>query len=287
MPVPVTMPGNIETPSGKGAGDENFPVGSFLLPKALRPHVAVYYAFARAADDIADNPALEPQDKVDRLNALDRALTGEDAGDDPALAKAHAVRRSFLQTGVDLDHARDLLSAFKQDAVKTRYDNWDDLIDYCNRSAAPVGRFLLELHGEDRAGFAWSDPLCNALQVLNHLQDCADDYDEMGRVYLPGDWMSENGVTVDDLKAAQSSSGLRVVIDRCLEETVKLLNDAEKLPGNLTSRRLAMESAIIVRIAQKLTTKLQRRDPVKMRVKLNKAEFFVCSVRGVVAGLLK
>ena len=283
----MTMSENIETPSGKGAGDENFPVGSFLLPRPLRPHVAVYYAFARAGDDIADNPVLEPQDKVDRLNAIDRVVAGEDAGDDPALAKAHAVRRSFLETGVQLGHARDLLSAFKQDAVKTRYDSWDDLIDYCNRSAAPVGRFLLELHGEDRAGFAWSDPLCNALQVLNHLQDCADDYDEMDRVYLPGDWMSENDVTVDDLKAPQSSSGLRAVIDRCLEETVKLLDDAEKLPGNLTNRRLAMESAIIVRIAQRLTTKLQRQDPLKIRVKLNKAEFVGCSVRGVVAGLLK
>ncbi|NNE21073.1 MAG: squalene synthase HpnC [Rhizobiales bacterium] len=277
----------IETPSGKGAGDENFPVGSFLLPKPLRPHVAVYYAFARAADDIADNPALEPRDKVDRLEAFDRAVTGQDDADDPALAKAHAVRRSFLQTGVHLDHARDLLSAFKQDAVKTRYNSWDDVIDYCNRSAAPVGRFLLELHGEDRAGFAWSDQLCNALQVLNHLQDCADDYNQMNRVYLPGDWMAENNVTVDDLKASQSSSGLRRVIDRCLEETDKLVNDAEKLPGNLTNRRLAMESAVIVRIARKLTTKLKRQDPVKMRVELSKPDFISCSLRGALAGLLR
>ena len=285
--MPVTTSENIETPSGKGAGDENFPVGSFLLPKSLRPHVAVYYAFARAADDIADNPALEPHDKVDRLEAFDRAVTGQCGADDPARAKAHAVRRSFLQTGVHLDHARDLLSAFKQDAVKTRYDSWDDLIDYCNRSAAPVGRFLLELHGEDRARFTWSDPLCNALQVLNHLQDCAEDYDQMDRVYLPGDWMAENNVTVDDLKAAHSSSGLRRVIDRCLGETSKLLKDAEKLPGNLSSRRLAMESAIIVRIAKRLTAKLQQQDPVKMRVELSKTEFVSCSMRGALSGILK
>ena len=139
------MSDNHETPSGKGAGDENFPVGSFLLPKKLRPHVAVYYAFARAADDIADNPDLNSEEKISRLNNYDLALIGEADQDDAALAKAHAVRRSFLETGVHLDHARDLLSAFKQDAVKTRYETWAQLIDYCNRSAAPVGRFFARI----------------------------------------------------------------------------------------------------------------------------------------------
>lgn len=280
------MSDDLETPSGKGAGDENFPVGSFLLPKKLRPHVAVYYAFARAADDIADNPDLSSEEKVRRLDAFDHAVVGEANKDDLTLAKAHAVRRSFLETGVHLDHARDLLSAFKQDAVKTRYESWDQLIDYCNRSAAPVGRFLLELHGEHRAGFAWSDPLCNALQVLNHLQDCAEDLRDIDRVYLPSDWMAQNGVTIDDLRQPQSSTGLRKVLDMCLGETKQLLDSAEKLPAKLENRRLAMESAIIVRVAQTLAGKLKRQDPVQMRVKLSKPEYLACSARGILAGLL-
>ena len=277
---------NVETPSGKGADDENFPVGSFLLAKRYRPHIAAYYAFARAIDDIADNPELEPQDKVDRLNAMDLALIGEAGVGDPAYAKSHNLRRSFLETGVDFAHARDLISAFKQDAVKNRYENWADLMDYCNRSAAPVGRFLLELHGEELEAFAWSDPLCNALQVINHLQDCAKDYAQLDRGYLPGDWMAAEGVTVDALAEKRSSPELRRVIRRCVKETQTLMVDARKLPHHLVNRGLAMESAVIVKIAQKLVKKLYRYDPVRRRVELSKPELVVCGVLGAVSGLL-
>ena len=178
-----SKPETAETPSGKGAKDENFPVGSFLLSKAVRPHVAAFYAFARAIDDVADNPEIAPQAKVDRLDGFDKALMG--LNDDPAFEKAHIIRSSLIYTGVPIQHCRDLISAFKQDAVKSRYDNWDDLIDYCDRSAAPVGRYLLDLHGVSKDLYPASDALCNALQVINHLQDCQEDYREMDRVYLP------------------------------------------------------------------------------------------------------
>ena len=164
----------IETPSGKSAATENFPVGSALLPRALRPHVATFYAFARAIDDIADNPALDPADKIARLNAFAATLTGHPAGHpftESGLEKAEALRHSLRETGVTAQHALDLISAFKQDAVKNRYDNWAELIDYCTRSAAPVGRYLLDLHGEDKRHYPLSDALCNALQIINHLQD--------------------------------------------------------------------------------------------------------------------
>jgi len=162
-----------ETPSGKGSKDENFPVGSLLLSKVVRPHVAVFYAFARAIDDVADNPKLAPEEKIERLDGFDQALMG--LNDDPAFEKAHIVRSSLIYTGVPIQHCRDLISAFKQDAVKSRYENWDELIDYCDRSAAPVGRYLLDLHGVSKDLYAASDALCNALQVINHLQDCKDD----------------------------------------------------------------------------------------------------------------
>ncbi len=276
----------VETPSGKAARDENFPVGSILLPPALRPHVAAYYAFARAGDDIADNPDLAPEDKIARLDAFDAALaTGQ--GDPVALAKPLRLRRCLLAAGVDLRHARDLLVAFRRDATKLRYADWGELMDYCAVSAAPVGRFLVELHGEDPAAFAASDPLCAALQVLNHLQDLKDDHRRLDRVYLPRDWMAAEGVTVHDLHAPAASPGLRRVIDRCLERTDTLIDQAHRLPGRLANRRFAMESAVIVRLAARLAARLRKGDPVAGRVALNRGDFVLCGIGGVIAGLVR
>ncbi len=271
----------IETPSGKGAGQENFPVGSFLLPARLRPHVACFYAFARAIDDIADNANLEPGDKVRRLEAMRRGLTGTATAGDAGLEKALAIRESLDATGITTQHCEDLISAFKQDAVKLRYANWAELIDYCNRSAAPVGRYLLDLHGENTGDYPWSDALCNALQVINHLQDCTQDLADLDRVYLPQDWLSEEGTTTNALRDTASSPGLRRVLDRCLDGTRELLNDARKLPGTLGSRRLALESAIIVRIAERLTGELSHRDPVAERVELTKPQALRCAAAGM------
>ena len=274
-----SQPETAETPSGKGAKDENFPVGSFLLSKAVRPHVAVFYAFARAIDDVADNPEITPQEKVDRLDGFDKALMG--LNDDPAFEKAHIVRSSLIYTGAPIQHCRDLISAFKQDAVKSRYDNWDDLIDYCDRSAAPVGRYLLDLHGVSKDLYPASDALCNALQVINHLQDCQEDYREMNRVYLPQDWMAGAKIDVDALNKPFTGRGLRQVIDVCLNETAELLNIARQLPGPMSSRRLAMESAAIIRIAERLVDELRLRDPLAERVSLTKPQYMLCCAQGI------
>lgn len=276
---------SVETPSGKGSGDENFPVGSFLLPAHLRPHVARFYAYARAIDDIADNPNLAPEDKIARLTGFAEAIDGGHA-DDPRYVTAHRCRASLSETDVATQHCLDLVAAFKQDAVKLRYDDWNDLMGYCYLSASPVGRYLLDLHGEAHSGYPASDALCNALQVLNHLQDCQADYRALDRVYLPQDWMRAEGATVEELDGTQSSPGLRRVIDRCLTATEGLLVEAHKLPGLLHDRRLAMESAAIVRIADKLTRALRARDPVAGRVQLTKLQFMGCCAAGAVGVLL-
>lgn len=278
-----TSDSGLETPTGKGAGDENFPVGSFLLPKALRPHVATFYNLARATDDIADNGDLTPDQKLDRLDRFEKALGGELTGD-PALEKSYAVATSSASTGVPVLHSVDLIHAFKQDAVKLRYDDWDDLMGYCNLSASPVGRFLLDLHGEDPAKYPASDALCNTLQVLNHLQDLRDDYRALDRVYLPGDWMALNGVTAADLDAHACSSGLRAVIDQCLDACEGLMTDARRLSTQLDNRRLRMEASVIVRLADRLITLLRNGDPIAGRVALTKMDFVVCGIRGVIAG---
>ncbi len=271
---------SVETPSGKSAADENFPVGSRLLPAHLRPHVAAFYAYARALDDIADNPDLEPGDKIVRLDGFARAMRGVEVAD-PDFRKAHDLRRSLAATGVTRRHGVDLIRAFKQDATKLRYADWDDLIGYCNLSAAPVGRYLVDLHGGPVEAYPASDALCNALQILNHLQDCGDDYRALNRVYLPQDWMAAAGVGVEALGANRSSAGLRRVLHRCLDATDGLLGSAEGLPSRLHDTRFAMEAAVIVAIARKLGGELRRRDPLAERVGLAKTGLAACWVRGI------
>lgn len=273
-----------ETPSGKGAADENFPVGSFLLPARLRPHIAAYYAFARAIDDIADNGALSAGEKIARLKAFDAVLKGEEAPG-AGFEKAAALRASMLQTGVSTDHGSDLVAAFVQDAVKLRYKTWDELLGYCALSANPVGRFLVDLHGEDKSVYRYSDALCTVLQIVNHLQDCGDDRRALDRVYVIGDWLAVEGGSIEDLDKTALTPALRRVLNRMLDGCDALMTDARKLPGSLKSRRFAMESAVIVNLAARLIEILRRGDPLAARVALTKKDFFAAGIKGVVAGL--
>ena len=271
---------SLETPSGKGARDENFQVGSWLLPAALRPHVAAFYAFVRAADDIADNPDLAPDDKIHRLERFEAALTGP-PGLAASLPKAQALRASLLATGVSPKHALDVLAAFKRDATKRRYRDWPDLLSYCALSASPIGRFLLDLHGEARELYRFSDPLCDALQVLNHLQDCRADYLALDRVYLPLDGFAAAGIGVEALRGRRASPALRTVLDRALGGVGDLLSAAGALPRALRSSRLAAESAVILEMARRLARELRARDPLAGRVELTRPEFLRCGLMGL------
>jgi len=275
----------VETPSGKDAAYENFPVGSWLLPRALRPHITIFYRFARAIDDIADNPDLPADEKLVRLKCFEDALRGCET-ENPVLETVHLMRRSLAETGVPARHCIDLITAFKQDATKLRYADWDDLMGYCVLSAAPVGRYLLDLHGGSNHGYGPSDALCMALQVINHLQDCKNDYQALDRVYLPVDWMAEAGATVEDLVGTASSPALRSLLDRILNATADLLDGARSLPDGLRRRSLAMESAAIIAIADRLIEQLRVRDPLGPRVQLTKVGYLFCCIRGAVtAGL--
>ncbi len=267
----TSAPAAIEAPSGKGAGDENFPVGSWLLPARLRPHVMAFYDFVRAADDVADHPSLSPDDKLARLGQFKAALLGDATID---LPKAASLRASLAQTGVTPRHALDLLAAFSQDALQRRYADWSELLGYCALSASPVGRYLLDLHGEPAALYACSDPLCDALQVLNHLQDCQSDYRALDRVYLPLASFAAAGVDPTALAEPKASPAMRRVLDDALAGVDGLLRQAQDLPRRLQSRRLAAESAIILEIARRLAELLRRQDPLATRVALGKPGFF-------------
>jgi hydroxysqualene synthase len=268
----------VETPSGKGAGDENFPVGSWLIRRALRPHVHAFYRFAREADDIADNPRLAAGDKVRRLDRMAAILDGASGDDSPA---ATAMRASLSATGVTAQHCHDVLRAFRLDATKLRYRDWDDLMEYCRYSAAPVGRQVLDLHGEARATWGPSDALCSALQVLNHLQDCAEDCRALDRVYLPERDLAACGAGVADLRAARTSPGLRCVLDRLLDGTEGLIVTARGLPPAVQAPGLRRECGVIVALAERLARRLRRGDPLAGRVKLERTDFAAALVSGL------
>ncbi len=260
----------LETPSGKGMSDENFPVGSFLIRRELRPHVHAFYAFARNADDIADNPRLSPEIKLERLNRMAAILQGSGEAGSPT---AEALRADLKQCGVTAQHSLDLLHAFKQDAVKQRYATWDELYDYCRYSAMPVGRHVLDLHGESRATWEPNDALTASLQILNHLQDCGKDLREMDRCYLPESDLARNRSSVNDVKGFMLSPGLRTTLDELLEQVERLNRTAAALPERVKDKRLKVETAMIVTLANRLTKRLKRGDPLATRVKLTKPDF--------------
>lgn len=270
----------VETPSEKGAKDENFPVGSWLLPADLRPHVMAFYDFVRAADDIADHAGLAAADKLARLDVFERALGGESEAL-ALLPKAQLLRESLLATGVSHRHAGDLLLAFKQDATKQRYEDWPDLLGYCALSASPVGRYLLDLHGENADLYHLSDPLCDALQVLNHLQDCRDDFLQLDRVYLPEDSFAAAGIDVTEVGGPTTSAALRGVLDEILDGCDELLLHSSDLARCLTSRRLAAETAVIHQMARTLSAKLRVEDPLATRVTLSKPRFLFAALGGI------
>lgn len=264
-----TRVASVELWSGKDRADENFPVGSALIRRDLRGHVHAFYAFARNADDIADSAELAAEEKIARLDVIEAVLLGERNAGSPS---AIGLRKSLAETGVTARHATDLLVAFRRDATKLRYADWEELYDYCRFSAMPVGRHVLDLHGEDQATHPPSDALCTALQVLNHLQDCRKDYLALDRCYLPQDLLARNGATIGELGAESTSTALRRTFDGLLERVAALNEVAMDLPRRTKSHRLRLETAVIVGLSQALCRRLRREDPVRGRVRLHRSD---------------
>ncbi len=279
--------GSLETPSGKGAGDENFPVGSLLIRPGLRRHVHALYGFARAADDIADNPDLAPEDKVARLAEMGEIITGARGGTAAAAASLNAVRfrASLVESGVTPQHGLDILKAFTQDALKTRYRDWDDLLAYCFLSAAPIGRHLLDLHGEGMACRPAADALCNALQIVNHLQDCGEDYRNLDRIYLPLDALAATGARIEDLGGDRLTPALREVLDRVIRPLEGLLATCADIVLQVDDTRIALECEVIRSMCARLTRRLALEDPLATRVVLSKPAAGAMTAAAVLRGL--
>jgi squalene synthase HpnC len=253
--------------TGKGHRDENFPVASRLIQARYRAPILAFYEFVRTADDIADNAALGGDEKVALLDRLESDLLGRSDHS----SEAAALRRQLAERGLSPQHAQDLLTAFRLDATKRRYRDWDDLIDYCRYSAMPVGRYVLDVHGESRSTWPASDAICAALQVINHLQDCGKDYRDLHRVYIPEDALAAAGTGVEALGEAQASSALRQCIAGLARRTEGLLREGDVLAVQVRDGRLAMEISVIHSLASRLVGYLRARDPLSEQVHLGKA----------------
>jgi squalene synthase HpnC len=265
--------------SGKGHRDENFPVASWLIRRQLRAPILAFYRFVRAADDVADHPGPGPQQKLDLLARMEAALRGERDGN----AEGTALRAVLQERNLSHQHALDLLEAFRRDVTKQRYPDWPELMEYCRYSAAPVGRFVLDLHGESTALWPANDALCTALQVINHLQDCGKDYRALDRVYIPLDALAMHGASVDDLVATQSSPALLQTIGFLARRTADLLEQSRSFRHAIADRRLALEVGAIQALAENLAFRLLRRDPLSQRVHHRPVEAVSLSVRGVLS----
>ena len=253
--------------SGKGQKDENFPVASFLIAPKYRPAVMAFYHFVRFADDIADHATALPEEKLRLLEEMRTTLVGTSV----ASPEGVRLRAVLAQSGLDPVHALDLLEAFRRDVTKLRYNDWGDLLDYCRYSAMPVGRFVLDVHGESRDAWPANDALCAALQIINHLQDCAKDYRELNRVYLPQDVLAAAGVDVTALAGPAASPALKSVIAGLARKNAELLAKSKLFGRQLRDTRLALEVDLIQTLAEDLNAKLTRRDPLSQTVHHSKA----------------
>ncbi len=256
-----------ETLSGKTHRDENFPVASWLLSPERRAPILAYYRFARAADDVADHPDLPADEKLRLLDRLDDALCGRG----PADTEAEPLRIQLRERGLSPRHALELLDAFRQDVRKTRYADWGELMDYCRLSAAPVGRFVLDVHDESPDLWPASDALCSGLQIINHLQDCAKDFAQLDRVYLPEDALRRHGASVAMLSLPKAPAPLRSALGEFARQTSALVARAAPLVREIKDVRLATEIAAIHELARRLAHGLESRDPLSERVHLSKA----------------
>jgi squalene synthase HpnC len=236
---------------------EAMPWLALVIPARARRQVVAFYRFAVRADDIADAPDLGAEEKLQRLDAMERGLAGGN-GDRVANALYAAVGGNDLL----LDHGRQLLQAFRRDAVCDHCRDWADLMTYCRFSAVPVGRFLLDILDEEPEAAPAIDALCAALQILNHLQDCGIDYRRLGRVYLPRDRLLQADVDVELLAGAQSSPDLRHIFDDILDGVDGLIHLARPLPDRLRGFRHRAEAAATIEWAQRLSHRLRVSDPL-------------------------
>ena len=261
---------------------ENFPVASILLPRRLVPAVEALYAFARSADDLADEGDAPAAERLAALKAYESALDGIAAGQAPADPMLRRLAAVLDQYRLPLQPLRDLLSAFKQDVVTTRYPDYAALLDYCRRSANPVGRLMLGLYGvDDAASLRESDAICTALQLINFWQDVAVDIDK-GRIYLPQEDLARFGVAEHDIVQGRGGPAwealLRFEVERARALMLEGAPLATRLPG-----RIGWELRLVVQGGLRILEAIERvrYDVFRQRPQLKRADWLVLGWRAL------
>lgn len=253
---------------------ENFPVASRLLPGHMRGPVAAIYCFARRADDLADEGDMSQAQRLAQLDALEARLLaaaeGAPGDDEEFIALAHTIRTR----GLPVSPFRDLLDAFRQDVTKQRYADFGEVMQYCRRSANPVGRLLLQLcgHTGERA-LAYSDAVCSALQLINFYQDLSQDFHESGRIYLPQDEMARFGVTEAHIEQGISDAAMRGLMQLQYDRADRLLRSGAPL-GSILRGRFGLEIRLIIAAGARVLWLLKRqRDDLFSRPRLGAADY--------------
>ncbi|HLI99446.1 MAG TPA: squalene synthase HpnC [Bradyrhizobium sp.] len=263
--------------SGKGHRDENFPVASWIIHPRHRSLILAFYNFVRTADDIADHAGLSERDKLSYLDLLEAELLGRGDSQIEAVNLRHALAKRAMPPR----HALDVLIAFRMDVTKLRYETWDEVINYCRYSAMPVGRFMLDVHGESTSTWVASDALCAGLQINNHLQDCAKDFKNLNRVYLPRDALAASGATVEQLGEARAAPALLQCLQSLAARNEALLQQSKRLAAEVKDFRLGLEISVIQAFADKIVRLLKARDPLCERVHLGPTELLAFSLWGL------
>jgi squalene synthase HpnC len=269
--------------SGKTHRDENFPVASWIIHRRHRALILAFYNFVRTADDIADHPTLNERDKLTYLDLLEAELLGKGDTQPEAVNLRHALAARSMAPR----HALDVLIAFRMDVTKLRYENWDEVIHYCRYSAMPVGRFMLDVHGESTSTWVASDALCAGLQINNHLQDCGKDYRDLNRVYLPRDALAAAGASVEQLGQQQAPAPLLQCLHALAVRTEALLNESKSLSAEVRDFRLGLEVSVIQSFADKIVRMLKVRDPLSERVHLGPMELLAHSLGGMASEMAR
>lgn len=240
---------------------ENFPVGSILLPAHLRRPVGTVYWFARNADDFADEGNDPPATRLSKLEAYREALRGLERNKPPSTPLFQELGQVIRAHEIPFKPFYDLLDAFSQDVVKARYDDYAQVLDYCARSANPVGRIMLHLYGEARQPdferyLTWSDAICSALQLINFWQDVEIDYVTKNRIYLPADEMRAYGITEAQIAARDCSGRWREFMDFQADRARALILSGSPLALTLRGR-IGLELRTIVQGGLRILEKLQ------------------------------
>ena len=237
--------------------NENFPVGMLIKPK-FQNIIKAYYAAARFADDIADSSLLTEEEKITKLNDIQNAFLNPSSGNSYVIIRK--LGKLFVEERLDASLFTDLLVAFERDAKQKDIIIWEELLDYCRYSAAPVGRFLLALHDENPSAYLPAENLCVILQILDHLGDIKDDYSLLRRIYIPDDILSQYNICKTDLGLSYTKPEIKEMLAEIIAKLEAMQADTNVLPSLIRDFRLRLEVCVILSLTNSMIQRYKKVD---------------------------